>query len=200
MDTLQVENVLISKKSTNESTNPYSNAGLPAWQHVIDGRTMTPTFQEFIYKGKRSTRFRAESFRNIQKAPSTNGARGTMLSASKKVAPPAFDADNLIVESIIEGDEVVLTLEDSHHHDVNVEVIRQDQQLMSHAYLQFRDQMYNRGQNVAASIVTEVPESNDSLKSTFLHQSESTRRNYAGPSMRMPTARGGESTMRVDTA
>lgn len=49
-----------------------------------------------------------------------------MLSASKKVAPPAFDADNLIVESIIEGDEVVLTLEDSHHHDVNVEVIRQD--------------------------------------------------------------------------
>lgn len=29
--------------------------------------------------------------------------------------------------------------------------------------------MYNRGQNVAASIVNEVPESNDSLKSTFLH-------------------------------
>ena len=53
---------------------------------------------------------------------------------------------------------------------------------------------------MAASVVNEVPESNDSLKSTFIHLSESTRRNYAGPSMRMPTARGGESTMRVDTA
>lgn len=60
---------------------------------------MTPNFQDFIYPGKPQKRERSDSQNNAQQL-----FGGQKIKTSKKCRPPQCLEDNLIVESILEGE------------------------------------------------------------------------------------------------